>query len=71
MLLMVTAPPGDTVKFRFHERSQDKTKLDSIPFQKMTVGGHSISRRQGLGPEIELADGEYPCLLYTSDAADE
>ena len=60
MLLMVTAPPGDTVKFRFHERSQDKTKMDSIPFQKMTVGGHSISRRQGLGPEIELADGEYP-----------
>ena len=60
MLLMVTAPAGEKVKFRFHERSQDKSGLDKIPFQKMTVAGNSISRGQGLGPEVELADGMYP-----------
>tara|TARA_B100000965_G_scaffold406575_1_gene446221 strand:- start:1824 stop:4214 length:2391 start_codon:yes stop_codon:yes gene_type:complete len=59
MSLLVTAPAGETVKFRFHERSQDKSGLDEIPFQKMSVAGTSISRSQGIGPEVELADGEY------------
>ena len=61
MLLMVTAPPGEKVRFRFHNRNEDRSGW-GIPYRKMTVAGHSIQRNHpgDVTDVIELADGMYP-----------
>ena len=61
MLLMVTAPAGEKVRFRLHNRNQDRSGW-GVPYRSMTVAGNSITRNHpgDVTEVIELADGMYP-----------